>query len=386
MASWRFWKRWFGGRRMERAVREEDFSSPPPVDGTSALVPAETGSDTGVAVEEEDTAPLRDESRRAAAPPAARVAAAGNWPDRQEIASLREGVDEAELARVIGRTAVGAGPEEVLFRYHLSRAIYFGEHDLPPLPQSAARVLELSRSPMAGVADYAKVVEADPGMVRSVLWLANSSFYTSMAKCTSLAQAMVRIGIREVERIALMQAFQAKVFKVYGHDELVTSLGAHGLSTALSSQAIARQTGAPPADAFLGGLFHDVGKLVVLGIVAQVQRKLKRRAPTPLITSAFEAFHEAIGESACRHWQMPEAIVHAVAHHHNAPVAAEDPLDRAVYLGNLLAHGLESKDPSTEFCDPEDPALLSAQLAPRDLAALREQTALELKEYQRVFA
>jgi HD-like signal output (HDOD) protein len=401
---WNFWRKWM---RRGRPRTSRVAATPPVAIGTSALALAEpepdrdagqdsgpVSGDTGESAapsaqagtrpEGENTNPLPEESRRVASSP--RRQTLTMWPERQEIAALHEGIEETELARVIGRTAPNAGPEEVLFRYHLSRAIYFGEHDLPPLPHSAARVLELSRSSKAGVIDYARVVEGDPGMVRSVLWLANSSMYASMIKCTSLAQAMVRVGIREVERIALMQAFQARVFRVYGHDDLVRQLGAHGLATALAAQEAARLTGAPPADAFLGGLFHDVGKLVVLGIIAQVQRKLKRRAPLPLIMSAFDAFHEVIGESACRHWAMPPTLVQAVANHDDPGAAARDPLDGAVYLGNLIAHTLASKEPPSEITEPNDPVQTAFGCTVADLLEARSNTTAALKEYQAVFA
>ena len=371
-----FWSLWRGKKRGAAELPERS----PAADAASraASVPAPSAPDD----ESADTAPMSPQD--ASAGPIAAAAPAG-WPDRAEIAALGDHPSETDLARIIGRAAHDASADEILFRAHLSRAIYVGEHELAPLPRSAARVMELARKPGAGVDEYAKVVEGDPGLVKTVLRLANSSFYASLAECTSLSQAMVRIGVREVERIALLQTYQTRVFRVPGHDALARELSRHGLAAALAAQAVARRGQASPPDAFLGGLFHDVGKLVILGIVGQVQRRLKRTAPAPLIHSAFDAFHAVVGEAVCRRWEFPPPIVAAIARHHDPQAACREPLDRAVYLGNLLAHGVDNVPTAPLPIGNDDPVRAAAGLSPGQLLEALEQTRAELKEYQKLF-
>lgn len=401
MSFWTFLTRRRAGHRPEPSQPTESPDARPAAAGATALAEdaaAETGPTSGAetppttdpqraesgavaaAVAAEITAPVDARAQRTAT---SRPAPAG-WLDQDEIRALQGANDEQELIRLIGRKVPGASQAEVYFRYHLARAIYLGEHEIPPLPQSAAKVMDLSRNPRAGTKEYARVVEGDPGLVRAVLALANSSFYISLHKCTSLAQAMVRVGIREVERIALVQAFQAKVFRVYGHDETVQRVGSHALSTALAAQAIAQRVDVSPADAFLGGLFHDVGKLVVLGSIAHVQRKLKRTAPDSLVQSAFEAFHVLVGENACSRWQMPAEIVHAVAVHHDPQSAAELPLDRVVYLANIVAHAMPAKKTAVEIINADDPVLVASGLRQVELSEICEQACKDAKEYQRI--
>lgn len=372
-----FW-RWFG-RSARRDVAAGAGSA------ALALAPAAPERATGTApAEDENTRPLpAEEARRATR---ARIVAPRGWPGRDDVAALENRDDPDAIARLIRRADPAVGRDEVLFRYHLARAVWLGEYDLPPLPHSAARVLDLSRSPRASVADYARVVESDPGMVKSVFWLANSSFYASLVQCSSLAQAMVRIGVREVERLAMLQAFQSRVFRVYGQDELVRDIGQHVLATGLAAQAIAQHAGGAQAgDAFLAGLFHDVGKLVVLGVVAQEQRRLKRRAPQRVITSAFDAFHVFVGETACREWGLPEPVVAAVGSHHDPEAAAADPLDRAVYLGNPVARAATSRNRDERpAVRADDPVLAAAGLGPGDLSEICEQVRATLRTYPRM--
>ena len=66
---------------------------------------------------------------------------------------------------------------------------------LAALPQSAIRLLELSRDPNCGPADYGAPIEADPGLAGQVLKFVNSSYFGFSRKISS-----VKIGISLVGR------------------------------------------------------------------------------------------------------------------------------------------------------------------------------------------
>src|SRR4029079_5498339 len=48
---------------------------------------------------------------------------------------------------------------------------------LPALPQSAIRLLELSQNPDNGPAEFAQPIESDPGLTGQVLKFVNSSYF-----------------------------------------------------------------------------------------------------------------------------------------------------------------------------------------------------------------
>lgn len=297
---------------------------------------------------------------------------------------MGEPKDHYELSRVLARNVNSGDPEEVIFRYHLCQAIYKTEFDLPPLPSSTSRILELSRNPKTGASDYAKIIETDPALTREVLNLANSPFYGAKVRCTSVATALVRMGLREVERIALMQAFEARMFRVPGHNDLVGQISKHGLATALASQNVARRIRVSPEDAYLGGLFHDVGKLVILGIIGRVQRHLKRAASRGFVMEAFDAFHVAIGAGTCFNWDLPSSVGNATQNHHLPSAAAEDAVSQAVYLGNRIAHSLMVLNSGSQIASPDDPVIDAAGLTAADLEELRINSADEMRTYLRL--
>ncbi len=308
----------------------------------------------------------------------------GQWFTRAEVAALKDVHDERQISQVISRRVPNATREETLFRYYLSRAVYLGEFELPLLPRSATQVLGLSRDPDSEISDYVRVIESDPALVHGIISTANSSFFASLSGTASLDQAIVRIGLRQVEQITMVHALRSKVFRVAGYDAMIQGLIEHGFHAALGAQIAAPKVLALPADAFLGGLFHDVGKLVLLKIVGEVQKKLSWQAPAELVSSCFEAYHTTFGEVVCRHWEFPEQICEAVRNHHEGVKAAGQPLDRAIYLGNVLAHSYAGDTNDENGLDAADPVLESAGIEPRELHAVLEDLAQELQVYQAI--
>jgi len=292
--------------------------------------------------------------------------------------------DESQLVKSISTYMPDASREEVLFRYYLSRALYLGEFELPMLPQSAVQMMRLNRTPHADITKYARVVETDPSLVNAVIAMANSSFFASLEGAQTIEQSIVRIGLAQLERITLMHTFRSKLFRVPGFDDLLTSQIDHGIKTAIAAQVVAPHADAAPADAFLAGLFHDGGKLVLLSTVGKVQRKLSWQAPRSLIPPAFEAFHVAVGQSLCRHWDFPEAICTAVGNHHDGLRAIEDPLSHSVYVGNLIAHAIDDSSEDRAAAVREDPSAFAGRLEAVDIEAVLDEVAGETESYSSV--
>ena len=71
----------------------------------------------------------------------------------------------------IPRPMIGAGPTSVDLKKVLAGA------QLPALPQSAIRLLELSQDPANGPHEFAAPIEADPGLTGQVLRFVNSSYF-----------------------------------------------------------------------------------------------------------------------------------------------------------------------------------------------------------------
>ncbi len=280
------------------------------------------------------------------------------WFSPAEVATLASLDDGKDLAARISSHMPNQCREEQLFRYQLSKSVFLEEFEIPVLPQSATGVMALSRNAKATIKDYVDLVQPDASLAREVLATINSSYYGGREPINSLHQAIARLGLREVERVALVHTMKSKLFRVAGFEDLLDSLVHHNVSTALVAQLLAKRKGVAVEDAGLAGLFHDVGKLVLLSIVGAVQHKLRWTATEDIVESCFKAFHVRVGELACTRWEFPEDVIAAVASHQDAEQAAESTLSRVVFVANLVARALDQAK-----ADEDDAALYEHHLA-----------------------
>jgi HD-like signal output (HDOD) protein len=77
---------------------------------------------------------------------------------------------------------------------------------MPAMPQSAVRLLELSRDPQTGAREFAIPIESDPGLAAQVLRFVNSSYFGFRSKICSVKQAITLTGIRTIKNFALWSA------------------------------------------------------------------------------------------------------------------------------------------------------------------------------------
>jgi len=77
---------------------------------------------------------------------------------------------------------------------------------LPALPQSAIRLLELSQNPDNGPAEFAIPIESDPGLTGQVLKFVNSSYFGFSREISSVKLAITLVGIRTIKNFALWSA------------------------------------------------------------------------------------------------------------------------------------------------------------------------------------
>ena len=86
---------------------------------------------------------------------------------------------------------------------------YIGK--VPSLPTSAGKILEIANDPRASPADLNKVINLDPVLMGKVLKLINSAYYSRPKKITSIAKAIIMLGINTVKNLALSTAMLGNV-------------------------------------------------------------------------------------------------------------------------------------------------------------------------------
>ena len=234
--------------------------------------------------------------------------------------------------------------------------------DVPTLPATMLRVMELADDPNCSSADLAQVVLTDASLAAQVLKLANSSYYGFAGKISSVHQAVVLLGLTTLKNALL----STSVLDIYRNRAVlidIEGLWLHSVATATAAKLIAKRVHYRNAEkAYTVGLLHDIGKIVVaryhpasLSAVSGMVRK-EHCSVYDAEERILGASHAAIGGALMERWNMPQAITEAVTHHHH-PTRSEGSFHIAAicYLANILAHRCDignSGDPLMRELDP----------------------------------
>jgi len=236
------------------------------------------------------------------------------------------------------------------------------------LPEAASAVLRAAGSSRSGAAEIARAISRDEELSRATLALANSANYRAAEPLRDIRAAVVRLGLDRVRALVLSASVwrlfpagggsRAQLRQAAGGclrgpregelDPRVSAPGlwVHAIACALCAEELARGAGLPAEDAFLAGLFHDLGKLLVAAELGErYSRALdlveERACPVE------EAEREVLGFSHARAgawllslWGLPGSVVAAVADHHGRAGTEMPPLAAAVHAADLVARAL----------------------------------------------
>lgn len=218
---------------------------------------------------------------------------------------------------------------------------------LPALPQSAIRLLELSQDPENGPAEFAVPIESDPGLTGQVLRFVNSSYFGFSREISSVKLAITLVGIRTIKNFALWSAvFSLMPNPMCGPFNL-KSLWQDSLRRGLFARAMAKLLGVKEAEeSFAAALLQDMAVPLLAKEVPHVYVKLlegREQGKVRLSDLEERQFGWTHAEAAgimARQWNLPDAFASLVESHLNVDrwvgEAEDEPTRFAVALSALL--------------------------------------------------
>lgn len=235
--------------------------------------------------------------------------------------------------------------------------------DLPTIPVVALKVMKLIENENATADELAKVVASDPAVAARVLKISNSSFYGCQRQIQTLSSAIVILGFSTL-RSLVVAASVKQVYKPYGLTEKM--LWEHSFAAGLAARILAHDTrAANEEEAFLAGLFHDIGKIIMNTLDRDKFQEVMQHVYNEGISfeeaekTIYPFTHEEVGAYVVKKWNFPEILTKAILQHHDPELdSIDDPalarLSAVTALADMFCKklGIGSRTPEEDLDIP----------------------------------
>jgi putative nucleotidyltransferase with HDIG domain len=219
--------------------------------------------------------------------------------------------------------------------------------DLPTLPLIVTELITSFENADVSVGELASKVAQDQALTAKTLRLANSSFYGLQCKVRTIEQAIAVLGFDSVRALitaaGVIDNFSARGAAAFDF----AAFWRHSIGTALCAKSLARLAKCNQDFAFVSGLLHDIGRLVlVTGFPEQYGAAMAYRAShncdmLDAERSVLGLDHAVVGRALAVHWKFPALIQNAIGHHH-APLPQEfGDIPSVVHAANAIVHALD---------------------------------------------
>jgi|GEM_PF-362128 len=270
-----------------------------------------------------------------------------------------------------------------------------GTDSLPTLPFVALEGMKRALRPGGTVLELAQIIELDPSLTARVLRVANTFYYSRDGRITSLQEALSTLQLPVLRSIVLsvsvLELFSDQR-EEYGLD--LGELWMHSIGAAVWARELASLVQPPldPEEAFISGLLHDIGKVILCSRLRGRYRQALQEAKQKGLRlyeaerSAFGFDHAEVSRRALEQWRIPALYRNVVAsHHHPVPVLLPDPVElalcRVVRLADQLCYAYRTGrggDPNPP--NSSAPFLAELGLSRQQVESLRAQIHRHVRE------
>lgn len=200
--------------------------------------------------------------------------------------------------------------------------------NLPSLPFIAQKLSLTTEDGSAAVKDIVDIISIDQSLTAKLLKLVNSSFYGFSSKVSTVTRAVVILGMQNIKTLALgVSVFKtASTLSSSSTVFNVQKFWEHSLGVAAGAKLLARFTGSKQLEeAFLGGLLHDIGKIIFNEYMPNEFIQALEMAHNQSITLSeaenkiIKADHEIAGDYLAERWKLPLPLRRCVSQHHSPP-------------------------------------------------------------------
>jgi putative nucleotidyltransferase with HDIG domain len=195
---------------------------------------------------------------------------------------------------------------------------------IPTLSRTFQELNRALRSNGLPIRDISAIIERDLALTAKVLQMVNSARFSPARRINSIFEAVQMLGFDLVRALVLgIHVFQFG--DKISSSNLYQTVWNHSLQTAFGAKQLAALEGLDSdacEDAFLLGLLHDIGKVVLAASCSEYHDLWKKhfhdsRTLIARENDAFGANHSNVGAYLLRLWGLSETVADGVDSHHN---------------------------------------------------------------------
>jgi putative nucleotidyltransferase with HDIG domain len=192
--------------------------------------------------------------------------------------------------------------------------------DLKVLPFVARKMLDTMGDENCSLTDLGEIIEKDQILTARVLKISNSAMYGLRQQVTSLQHALMILGLKTIRSLVLSVSTRS-LYKKFGMTEKI--IWDHSVGAAIASKIISKGLGTEVEDvSFIGGLMHDMGKVVLNNetpeVFTKVMMNIYNRGESSLKAEndMYGYNHSEIGSLVVKKWGFPEILTEILEKHH----------------------------------------------------------------------
>jgi putative nucleotidyltransferase with HDIG domain len=200
--------------------------------------------------------------------------------------------------------------------------------DLQVLPIVARKALDTLNSQRCSIEDLSGIIEKDQIIAARILKIANSALYGLRQEVTSLQYAMMVLGFKTIKSL-ILTATTRSLYKNFGITEKM--MWDHSVGAGITSKLIAKDHGIELEDvAFVGGLMHDLGKVILNNETPDVFKEVMMEIYNDNVGSieaernAYGFDHTEIGAGVAEKWKFAPILIKVFGMHHLDNCKLED--------------------------------------------------------------
>ncbi len=252
---------------------------------------------------------------------------------------------------------------------------------LKPMPSSVTKALKVIEEPDVTISEISSILAKDQALTARILKFANSAYYGFPHSATTLNEAVTRLGFRRIKNILFTLSYSSLLGRrIAGYNLGHGELWQHSIAVAITSQRLSERVAySAPDEAYVAGLLHDIGKLLLdqyFKVDWEHLLNIGQEYHLTLIEAEENLLginHAQTGGELARNWGLPTRLADAIAYHHTPALATWPDLAAIVQIADIICWRLNIGLTHPDFLpEPAQVALELLSLNPIDIDELTD--------------